>query len=332
MNASTVTMDPDLPVPDQALLQNLLRDVDLFSTPSHEASPLHDDASTLQKLQYLQKEPILFTNRHLQAYLPANPYVAHLRIIYTNWASTVLRHPTDVVFLNHLLLYLGTLLPSALYLFHSFSWPHAILHGIATLASAGPFTLLLHNAIHGNGVLHKDYAILDATWQILLEPLMGHTWHSYFYHHVKHHHAENNGPGDLSSTLRYQRDSKAHFAFYVLRFLLVVWAELPLYFARKGRWQHAAKAAFFELGSYAFIITMCRWRLAPAIVTLVIPLFAMRVAMMAGNWGQHALVDETDPTSDFRSSITLLDVPVRASKISALVDTAVEQTLTFVRQ
>ena len=32
---------------------------------------------------------------------------------------------------------------------------------------------------------------------------------------------------------------------------------------------------------------------------------------MIGNWGQHALVDEVEPDSDFRSSITLVDVPVR---------------------
>jgi hypothetical protein len=31
---------------------------------------------------------------------------------------------------------------------------------------------------------------------------------------------------------------------------------------------------------------------------------------MTGNWGQHAFVDEVEPDSDFRSSITLIDVPV----------------------
>ena len=36
--------------------------------------------------------------------------------------------------------------------------------------------------------------------------------------------------------------------------------------------------------------------------------------MMVGNWGQHALVDEVEPDSDFRSSITLIDVPVSGVK------------------
>jgi hypothetical protein len=43
----------------------------------------------------------------------------------------------------------------------------------------------------------------------------------------------------------------------------------------------------------------------------ILPLFLLRLGLMIGNWGQHAFVDETDPNSDFRSSITLIDVPVR---------------------
>lgn len=42
------------------------------------------------------------------------------------------------------------------------------------------------------------------------------------------------------------------------------------------------------------------------------PLVRMRIALMTGNWGQHALVDEVEPDSDFRSSITLIDAPVRS--------------------
>lgn len=41
----------------------------------------------------------------------------------------------------------------------------------------------------------------------------------------------------------------------------------------------------------------------------------MLIALSARCVGQHALVDEVDPTSDFRSSITLLDIAVRTSSI-----------------
>jgi len=46
-----------------------------------------------------------------------------------------------------------------------------------------------------------------------------------------------------------------------------------------------------------------------AFFTLALPLVMMRIGLMVGNWGQHAFVDEMDPDSNFRSSITLIDVP-----------------------
>ena len=139
---------------------------------------------------------------------------------------------------------------------------------------------------------------------------MGHTWDSYYYHHVKHHHVEGNGPADLSSTIRYQRDSLRHFLHYWARFMFLIWAELPLYFARKGKPALAAKAFASELASYAFFYAA--WRAHPPAATCVflIPFGLLRVGLMVGNWGQHALVDEVEPDSDYRSSITLIDVPV----------------------
>lgn len=35
--------------------------------------------------------------------------------------------------------------------------------------------------------------------------------------------------------------------------------------------------------------------------------------MAVGNWGQHAFIDRDDPDSDFRSSITLIDVSVSSA-------------------
>lgn len=105
---------------------------------------------------------------------------------YVSWASDVVRKSTDVVFLTHIILYFTTSVPSAIYLYYSFSWPHALLHWMMQSYYCGPFTLLLHNHIHNNGVLSKQYAWFDRCFPYVLEPLMGHTWDSYFYHHVKH--------------------------------------------------------------------------------------------------------------------------------------------------
>src|SRR4051794_39610751 len=47
---------------------------------------------------------------------------------YVSWAAGIARRPTDVVFVTHLLLYLVTSLPSAIYLFRNFTYLHGVLH------------------------------------------------------------------------------------------------------------------------------------------------------------------------------------------------------------
>jgi len=70
---------------------------------------------------------------------------------YARVAMRIVRHPTDVVFLTHLLLYLTVNLGSAIYLFRNFSYLHGVAHSVYTLWCAGSFTLMMHNHIHNNG-------------------------------------------------------------------------------------------------------------------------------------------------------------------------------------
>jgi len=112
---------------------------------------------------------------------------------YVQIAKGIVRHPTDVVFLTHILMYFSTNLPSAIYLYYNFSYWHGVLHALYTLWCTGSFTLMMHNHIHNNGVLAKSWHWFDVAFPYILEPLMGHTWDSYYYHHVKHHHVEGNG-------------------------------------------------------------------------------------------------------------------------------------------
>jgi hypothetical protein len=175
----------------------------------------------------------------------------------------------------------------------------------------GAYTLLKHQHIHMRGVLSKNYAFVDRLFPYILDPMMGHTWNSYYYHHVKHHHVEGNGPNDLSSTIRYQRDSVWDFAQYVGRFYFLIWLDLPMYFLRTRKPNLALQAGGCEVGNYIFLYMMYNFVNARATAfVFLIPLAFMRLALMTGNWGQHAFVDEVEPDSDFRSSITLIDVPV----------------------
>ncbi|KAG8627190.1 hypothetical protein KVT40_004673 [Elsinoe batatas] len=302
------TIDPYLTESDLVILENLFRDKSKASTVDL------DDAAALARLQALndhsspQFQPTVFTTwdeKDIPVWL--NKYLVRP---YTNVAKRIVRHPTDVVFLTHILLYLSVNLTSAIYLYLNFSYIHGVSHAAFTFWCAGAFTLMLHNHIHNGGVLSSDWYWLDVSFPYILEPLMGHTWDSYYYHHVKHHHVEGNGPDDLSSTIRYQRDDLFNFLQYLGRFLFLVWYDLPMYFIRKRKTGLAVRAFTSEMLSYGFLYFMFfHVNSKAAIFTLVIPYTLLRLGLMVGNWGQHALVDEVEPDSDFRSSITLLDVP-----------------------
>ncbi|KAK8127039.1 uncharacterized protein PG998_002798 [Apiospora kogelbergensis] len=178
------------------------------------------------------------------------------------------------------------------------------------MSYTGTYTLMMHQHIHANGILQKTlpWSLLDYLFPYITDPLMGHTWNSYYFHHVKHHHVEGNGPDDLSSTIRYQRDSVLHFLHYFGRFLLFAWLELPLYFFRKGRPFMGAKTMFWDVGNYVTLYLLFQVNPRATTCVFLLPLALMRLGLMAGNWGQHAFVDNEEPDSDYRSSITVIDV------------------------
>ncbi|KAI3392389.1 hypothetical protein diail_5740, partial [Diaporthe ilicicola] len=254
-------------------------------------------------------EPAVFNTWDLSTLGKLPPVLDRLLKSYVELGKSIVRVETDVVMLTHMILYFTTSVPSALWLFCHFTWAHGVMHTVMQVSYTGAYTLMMHQHIHGRGVLARPYAWLDLAFPYLLDPLMGHTWNSYFYHHVKHHHVEGNGPDDLSSTIRYQRDSLWHFLHYVGRFYFFVWFDLPLYFIRKNRPSFALKAAFWEFSSYALQYTMWKLNWRASIFVFLLPLAIMRLGLMIGNWGQHALVDRDEPDSDYRSSITLIDVP-----------------------
>lgn len=306
-------INPLLLKPDLIVLQNLLLDIEKTrGTGSQDpalSSIAHGDQSSLRALDEVRNETTVFTSWDLEDLPAGKGFKADLLRKYIIWAQGVVRNPVDVVFLTHIILYLCTSVPSAAFLYYHFTWVHGVFHCLLQLSYCGSFTLMLHNHIHNNGLFKKKYAWFDNTWPYILEPLMGHTWDSYYYHHVKHHHVEGNGPEDLSSTIRYQRDELGQFLIYVGRFIALIWIELPIYFIRKRKPGLAFRAAASEMTAYLFIyLSACR-NFFPTLFVLIIPLFLMRIGLMVGNYGQHALVDDVDPASDFRSSITLIDVP-----------------------
>ncbi|PCG94662.1 Fatty acid desaturase, type 1 [Penicillium occitanis (nom. inval.)] len=338
-------VDPNLPEADLIVLKHLHRDIanyEATNAPSSSGKEDTNESATRRKphaeaaaaaaadsnneeaiitqLDALNDpstssfEPTVFVTFDM-GYLRTklHPYIyKHLLVPYITIARRIVRVDTDVVMLTHLLLYFSTSVPSAILLYRHFTYIHGVLHWIMQSYYVGTYTLMMHQHIHMGGILTKSNPLIhafDVLFPYITNPLMGHTWNSYYYHHIKHHHVEGNGPDDLSSTIRYQRDSIPDFAHYVLRFMFLVWIELPLYFFRTGKYLLGLKAFFWEVGTYISIAALYRYVDARAtIFAFILPLFMLRIGLMVGNWGQHALVDEEDPTSDLRSSITLIDV------------------------
>lgn len=103
------------------------------------------------------------------------------------------------------------------------------------------------------------------------------------------HHVESNGPSDLSSTIRYQRDSLFHFMCYLFRFCFLIWLELPRYFfvTRKNR-KMAIRAALGEISTYALYASMYMWMGKRAVVVFIVPFVLLRIGLMIGNFGMSA--------------------------------------------
>ncbi|KAJ3493259.1 hypothetical protein NLG97_g4845 [Lecanicillium saksenae] len=283
-----LAFSPELTRPDALVLRNLAAALVASSTekqiPNLETGT--SDEETLTALQAMNDpkdpgfEPTVFSSMGVHE-LRLPPFLDRWVLRpYINMARVIARVDTDVVMITHLLLYFATSVPSAAFLIYT----------------CGEFS-------------NNGFWLADVIFPYITDPLMGHTWNSYYYHHVKHHHVEGNGPNDLSSTIRYQRDSALHFLHYTARFFFFIWLDLPLYFVRKRRLSLAAKAAFWEIGYYAVLYKLYRFNSHASIVVFILPLLLLRAGLMLGNWGQHAFVDHDEPDSDYRSSITLIDVP-----------------------
>jgi len=168
------------------------------------------------------------------------------------------------------------------------------------------FILMMHNVSH-RPFFKKPFKGLVAYVPWVLGPFFGETPEGYYSHHVGMHHAENNLPTDLSSTMRFQRDSFFDWLRYFFRFLFLILIELPIYLSKKKRGKMGVKALVGEAfyWSLTALIAVRSWQ--AAVIVLVVPYFVTRVLMMAGNWGQHAFIDASQPGNSYVNSITCIN-------------------------
>ncbi len=168
-----------------------------------------------------------------------------------------------------------------------------------------PIILMLHCTMHRKFI--KDPKWLDKAHPYLMSFFFGMPM-GYREHHVGMHHVEDNMGRDLSSTIRYRRDSFANFLVYFFRFFFLTVFELPVYLVRAKRKAMARRAVLGEIAHLTLIVLSMRfvdWRFGA--VAFLAPYVTCRFMMMVGNWGQHAFVNTGRKNNGLANAITCIN-------------------------
>lgn len=201
------------------------------------------------------------------------------------------------------------IVPSAIYLFlhKGAHWAFSLVYlALVLVVFLGPYILMLHNTCHRK-LFKKKYAFLTKYIHWFLGGFFGQTPETYFHHHIAMHHAENNLMEDLSSTMKYRRDSIRAFARYLLSFYFLGVLHLSFYFSKKNRSLFAWKVLLGECVYIAIVVLLSLYNFKASLVVYILPLFFTRFAMMSGNWAQHAFIDPKEPDNIYTNSITCVN-------------------------
>jgi len=207
-----------------------------------------------------------------------------------------------------LILHCTVVLVAAATLFYlgRFSWWVAIGYwALVGIVFFDRVNTMIHRFAH-RPIFKERYDVLNAYVTWIIAPLFGQAPTSFEIHHVQMHHPEDNLPGDLSSTMRFRRDSALDFLRYFGRFMLIGIPELAVYHWRRGNTRSVIRLVAGQTLLYGLFVALGAWRLQPTLVVFVIPHIATVFLQLAGNWGQHAFVDPEQPDNDYRNSVTII--------------------------
>jgi fatty acid desaturase len=229
---------------------------------------------------------------------------------FQRFIESLVFDPRDAVFVRLWLRSLLLVAPVIGLMYWRFSWwlaPVVFLFQVAWMTP--PVILMLHNTMHRP--FFKRWRLMNRIVPYSMSALFGIPT-GYMEHHVGMHHQENNLRADLSSTMRYQRDSFLHWLVYLARFLFLSHVELTSYLVKKHRQAFAIRAMASDAVHILCMIGLWTVHWQATLVCFVIPYFTVRFAMMAGNWGQHAFLDPTRPGDSYVNSITCINAAYNA--------------------
>lgn len=224
--------------------------------------------------------------------------------------ESLLFDPRDAVFVRLWMRSVVLVVPAIGLMFWKFSWWAAPIMFVFQVAwMTPPAILMLHNTMHRP--FFKRWRVMNRVVPYSMSALFGIPT-GYMEHHVAMHHMENNLRADLSSTMRYQRDSFAHWCVYTARFFLFSHFELTAYLVRKGRTALAIRAVSSDAVHLLSMLALCFVNAQATLVCFILPYITVRLAMMAGNWGQHAFIDASRPGDSYVNSITCINAAYNA--------------------
>ncbi|MCB9651688.1 MAG: fatty acid desaturase [Deltaproteobacteria bacterium] len=230
--------------------------------------------------------------------------------VWDRWFLSLINDPRDLPFV-HLIIQCAAVALMGVGLFFvpdPYFWWFALGYGLVWgLGVLDRYILMLHCTAH-RILFKKPYKWANQIIPWVLGPFFGEPPEGYFVHHLGMHHPENNMHDDLSSTLKYQRDKVFHWLRYFTRFFFFITIELPIYHGKKGNLRFGLRAVVGEVYFWSIVAAsalLLSWK--AALVVFVIPVVLVRILMMAGNWGQHAFVDSSDPNNPYKNSLTCIN-------------------------
>ena len=221
---------------------------------------------------------------------------------------SLLNDPRDSPFLK-LILQCGLVSAAGAGLFfvEKYFWPLAILYLVVwAVWVLDRFILMLHCTSH-RPLFSSRARWLNRLIPWVIGPFFGQTPESYFVHHMGMHHREGNLPVDTSSTLHHQRDEISSWLLYVGRFLFRGPFDLFCYHRNRHNTKLLRRLLVGEFVFWSLTagLLWLNWR--ATLVVFLLPVLAVRILMMIGNWGQHAFVCQEQPDNPYRNSITCIN-------------------------
>ncbi len=224
--------------------------------------------------------------------------------LVSRWCKAHLYDPRDEVFVRLTLKVCFIMALAMVGLWRFFDWRLVPFYLALWGWYAPPVILMLHCTMHRPFIRTPKW--LDRAHPYVMTFFFGMPT-GYVQHHMGMHHMEDNMGEDLSSTLRYRRDSFVHFIAYFSRFFFLILVQLTAYLRRKRRNAMARKAVISEFCHQAVILAALSVKWQFGLVVFLFPYVTVRLMMMVGNWGQHAFINTARKNNGLSNSITCIN-------------------------